>query len=45
MVESTWRSYEHGKFPTLETAFRLADYLQVPVDELRPYVEASRALR
>jgi transcriptional regulator with XRE-family HTH domain len=44
VVESTWRSWEHGKFPTLETAYRLAEYLEVTLDDLRPHVEASRAL-
>lgn len=41
IVESTWRSYEQGKLPTLATSFRVADYLGVTVDELRPYVEAT----
>lgn len=43
VVESTWRSYEQGKLPTLTTSYRVADYLGITLDDLRPHIEASRA--
>jgi transcriptional regulator with XRE-family HTH domain len=41
VVESTWRSYEQGKMPMLHTAYRVADYLGITLDELRPHVETT----
>lgn len=39
--EQTLRSWEHGRYPTLGTAFRAADYLGKKVDELRKVLEEA----
>jgi transcriptional regulator with XRE-family HTH domain len=43
VVESTWRSYERGQLPTVDNLYRVADYLGMTADELRPYIEAQAA--
>ena len=37
----TWGRWERGQVPTLGHAYKLADYLGVTLDALRPYVEAA----
>jgi transcriptional regulator with XRE-family HTH domain len=37
----TWSRWERGQMPTLNHAYKICDYLNVKVDELRRYVEHS----
>lgn len=39
VTEGTVRAWERGQVPTWQAGYRLADYLGVTMDELRPVIE------